>query len=143
MNLTPNANAGHWTAKYVGRPWALDFTCWDLCTAVQRERFGRGLPAVDRPMAELDSDAIRALVEQSAWHRAETPVEGDLLVMRGPDGLHIGVVVLLGVRPKLLHNVGGVEKDGAATHGNVRLDLLAELGRMGYGRFELWGPPLT
>jgi hypothetical protein len=138
MNLTPHASAGHWTSRYVGRLWATDFTCWHLVAAVQAEVFDRALPAFD-VVDVRDGDDIRALIERSAWRRVGHQVEGDIVAMHGPDGPHVGVLVLHGVRPKLLHNLGGMGEAGP--HGSVRLDALADLGRLGYGRFELWGPP--
>jgi hypothetical protein len=140
LDLTPNAHAGHWTARYVGRLWAPVYTCWHLFGAVQREVFRREVPELD-VLQPLDGADVRALIERSAWRRLDggVAVDGDALVMRGPDGVHIGVVARHGVRPKLLHNMGGLV--AGVAHGSVRLDAIADLGRLGYGRFELWGPP--
>ena len=135
MNLTPNTRAAHWTARYVGRPWAVDFTCWHLVHLVQLEVFRRMMPPLD-VLGQLGADEMRDLIERCAWRRVAFATDGDIMVMRGPDGAHVGVVALLDGAKWLLHNLGGVD-----TPGSVRRDRVADLGRLGYGRFELWGPP--
>ena len=137
IDMTPGATATHWSAGYVGRPWLPTFTCWDLAREVQAAVFGRATPAFD-PAAEGARAALRAVVEQMAndcgWHRSDdAPADGDLLLMRGPDGLHIGVVV---AGKALLHNLGGLV-DGRA-HGSGRIAAIDRLGQLCYGRFELW-----
>lgn len=137
LDLTPHAHAAHWSAPLVGKPWAPEFTCWDLVRVVQLGQFARVMPAYDLA-DERAPEHLRSVVQASGWQRAQghDPAEGDVMLMRGPDGLHVGVVIKPRGQTELLHNLGGMV-DGAA-RGSVRIDPLLDLGRLGYGRFELW-----
>lgn len=139
LNLTPHALATHWSAPLVGRPWRPEYSCWDLVRSVQRGQFGRAMPAYDLA-DERAPEQLRAVVLASGWRRVDgEPDEGDVLLMRGPDGLHIGVVILRDGAVHLLHNLGGMV-DGVA-RGSVRVDALGNLRYLNYGRFELWRAP--
>jgi hypothetical protein len=137
LNLTPHATATHWSTLLVGLPWQPNFACWDLVRVVQLEQFGRVMPAYDLA-DERAPEQLRSVVQASGWQRLEhyRSQEGDVLLMRGPDGLHIGIVVWVDARCQLLHNLGGMVRGVA--QGSVRIDPVADLGRLGYGRFELW-----
>lgn len=138
LNLTPNARALHWSAPLIGKPWAPTFTCWDLVRTVQLGQFGRVMPAYELA-DERAPGQLRSVVQTSGWCRVDGTErqEGDVMLMRGPDGLHIGVVVRVQGDCQLLHNLGELDADGQA-RGCVRMDRLADLGRLHYGRFELW-----
>ena len=139
MNLTPFSSASHWSAKYVGLAWALLFNCWHLVALVQLEVFGRVAPIFDPSTRE---DDLRAVVAASGWRRTkEAAQDGDVLLMHGPDGPHIGVIVVLDRRTHLLHNLGGVDEASGKTLGSVRLDPVDKLGSLQYGRLELWRAP--
>lgn len=139
MNLTPHANASHWSASLIGTPWSVEKTCWWLVQHVQRTHFGRELPnlAVGAP-APGQWGVLRELVQRSGWQRAAAPwLEGDVLLTTGPEGLHIGVVVNHGGRAGVLHSVGGLDDSGRA-HGGVVLGKIEDLGLLGFGRIEGW-----
>ena len=142
LNLTPHAEATHWSAAYIGLAYGIDFTCWDVVRAVQRDVYARDLPAMQigfEPSPE-NWQALRETLAGSAWHRVfDGGREGDVLLMRGPDGPHVGVVVDHCYNLSLLHNLGSVD-DGIA-HGSVRVDPIHALGLLGYGRFEYWRHP--
>ncbi|OHC76316.1 MAG: hypothetical protein A3G18_05375 [Rhodospirillales bacterium RIFCSPLOWO2_12_FULL_58_28] len=79
----------HWAAAYIGLPWATDgegpdsFHCWALVRHVQRERFGRDLPAVPNPDALLAiARGFRDHQERQRWDLVDHPVEGDGVLMR-------------------------------------------------------------
>lgn len=138
MNLTPNARAAHWSAALIGMPWTTENTCWWLVKHVQRTQFGREMPEIQvgaQQQTPGQWGTIRDLVQRSGWHRTAAPwLEGDVLLMAGPDGPHVGVVVSRG---RVLHSVGGLDEHGRP-HGGVVLDQINELGRLGFGRLEGW-----
>jgi len=139
LDLTPRASVSHWSAPYIGREWAVDFNCWGMVRLVQHQVFGRDMPAYE-PNTGLDE--LRTVVEASGWQHVEwahLPQDGDCLTMIGPDGLHIGVVALIDGRACVLHNLGGLV-DGIA-QGSVRLDPIAGLRELQYGRLKLWRAP--
>lgn len=140
INLTPHAKAQHWSAEYVGLPWSEDFNCWHLVRKVQLERFGREMPALDINMDPSTENwqALTDLLVHSVWRPAEgVPREGDVLLMRGPRGPHVGVIVYPGVRPELLHNDGIELPDGTAS-GSTTIAPVSDLPKLKYGRFKLW-----
>jgi hypothetical protein len=93
------------------------------------------MPTLD-VLAPLGAEEVRDLIERCQWRRVAFASEGDIMVMRGPDGAHVGVVAIIDGAKWLLHNLGAV-----GTQGSVRRDRIADLGRLGYGRFQVWGPP--
>jgi len=136
LNMTPNAVATHWSSDFVGMGWSELFTCWDLVRLVQLKCFEREMPMLD--VARAQQQQVREVVNASGWERATgAPADGDVVLMRGPQGLHVGVVVTSGPEPSLLHNLGGIDENACA-HGSVRIDEISALGRLGYGRLELW-----
>ncbi len=144
LNLTPHASAAHWSAAYVGLLWAQRLTCWVLTQRVQRERFGRALP--DFTPGEPEHQGERAAELQQAiaaspWRPVAGDVqaqarEGDVLMMRGEHGPHIGTIVMLR-GPAVLHLVGGQREDGGVW-GSSRVDDFAALARLRYGHLRLW-----
>jgi hypothetical protein len=135
MNLTPHARAAHWSARYIGAAWSPTFTCWDLVRTVQDAEFGHALPPLALGSAGDERSAtLLPLLRGGAWLATPGPAEdGDVLVMRGPDGPHVGVVAILDGAEWLLHNVGSID-----TPGSVRRDRVDQLGRLGYGHLQLW-----
>lgn len=139
LDLTPTATAAHWSAAYVGRAWTPQYTCWHLVCDVQARVFGRTLPEYDVSSDRAASE-LRAVVGASGWQRAaDAPRDGDVMLMHGPTGPHIGLVAITSTGPSLLHNVGDVQ-DGAP-RGGVGLVPLDRLGSLHYGRLELWRAP--
>jgi hypothetical protein len=140
INLSPLAAVHHWSAPFVGRPWAPEYTCWHLLAEVQALVFGRSVPplVVD---AGLDDGRVLAMLRQAAWARiggnATQLQDGDVLAMRGPNGAHVGVAALVGCVPHVLHNLGGQTETGAR-FGGVALDAMVGLPALGYSRVDVW-----
>lgn len=93
------STALHWSAAYLGRPWVSgEHDCWGFFRAVQRERFGRAIPAVavDAESAAACVEAIATLQAPRAGWRpladGETPADGDaVLLARHQAPAHVGV----------------------------------------------------
>lgn len=144
LDLSPRASAPHWSAPYVGRAWSAQFTCWELVRAVQREMFGHELPAVAIGVPDdARKQAIFGLLTHPGWVAVPTispagdALDGDVLLMRGADGPHVGVAVRRTAHPaEVLHCIGGLHEGRA--WGSVRLDLIESLGTLGYGHLKLW-----
>jgi cell wall-associated NlpC family hydrolase len=147
MNLTPHASATHWSARYVGLPWAPGadgpdaYDCWGLVRAVQRERYGRDLPRLavraDAPPGQWGE--LRQLVKRSSsWRQIDGAwADGDILVMLNAKGLpHVGTVV---ARERLfvLHSCGELDEQ-QRPRGESALDPVAELGASGFGHIDAW-----
>jgi hypothetical protein len=127
--MTPDARAEHWTAGYIGHPWAPGYTCWALVRDAQAEHYGRALPDL---ALQPGDDAIRAAVQ--GWHRVAEPADGDVLTMVNHKGLlHVGVMTDAGV----LHLPGGIDEQGNA-YGACQLDTLERLALQGYGHIKAW-----
>jgi cell wall-associated NlpC family hydrolase len=89
----------HWAAEYIGLPWSATgdgpdtFHCWALVRHVQRERFGRDLPAIPNPEDLLGiARHFRDHPERRRWDLVATPQEGDCVLMRQARyPVHVGV----------------------------------------------------
>lgn len=131
----------HWSAAYVGRPWSPAFNCWALVQHLQRERWGREMPALEIAAGRFSWEQWRTLSEllrDTPWRRVEgrPAAEGDVLVVRGMSGPHVGVFV--GERKcRVLHNMGHVGDDGRPV-GSVRCEPLWDMLAAGYSRPEVW-----
>lgn len=132
----------HWAAGLIGKPWRGDaegphaYDCKGLARYVQRSRWGREVPALK--IADTQTPEGRAAffeaVRRSPWQRtADAPQEGDIVVLQGADGAHVGVMVQVGRRLGVLHAQGTVARGGA-----VRFDELRDLLACGYSRPEVW-----
>ncbi len=90
----------HWAEQYIGLPWESGqqgpdkFDCWGLVKAVQKQHFGRDLPAF-----KVDADNLRAVIktftaadERNRWVEVAVPQEGDcLLLSQGKQPTHVGI----------------------------------------------------
>lgn len=121
----------HWTVPFIGFEYSATgeapsaMNCWAFFRHVQRERFGRTIPAVvlDARLAE----AMRLFRDRPAtlgWEKVDAPacaLSGDAVLMghrRHPH--HIGVWVDDYQGGGVLHCVAGV---GSALHSLFHLDL--------------------
>jgi cell wall-associated NlpC family hydrolase len=125
-----------WLRDYIGKPWRADaegpeaYDCKGLVRAVQTRVWGRDVPALLHPARLATWAAVRASAEHDGWRPVQDkPAEGDIVVLRGKDGPHVGVFVRAQRRLQVLHAHGG---------GAVRLNLLADLLVGGYSRPEVW-----
>lgn len=132
LNLTPHAKAVHPAARFVGLPWSEDFNCWHLVQAVQKEVFGRKMPPI--PIGADQNQTAALLAVTAGWSRVTPPpIDGDILTMIGPHGLHVGVWI----NGRVLHNLGHKDEKGV-THGGVSANEMQELGLLGYGHVKVW-----
>lgn len=90
----------NWVEQYIlaGYTWALGangpeaYDCWHFVRLVERERFGRELPAV-----AVEAGVARALLTSDAalaWRlraQGEAARDGDIVTAHRPDDLHVGV----------------------------------------------------
>ena len=90
----------HFAEQYItsGITWAFGasgpaaYDCWHAVRLVQREQFGRDLPAVQ--VGPGIGRQLMASEQSSAWRlRApnEAPREGDIVEAHRPDDLHVGI----------------------------------------------------
>lgn len=105
-----------------GRPWSIEAHCWDLVRQVQRDLFGRDLPAVliaDRLNARDLVRIFHAHDERARWQPVAKPAHGAIVLMHRPGAharaIHAGVYLDLD-GGGVLHadEDAGVTFDGAA-----------------------------
>lgn len=129
----------HWARSYVGKPWAPDamgparFSCWGLMRDTFRRVDGVDLPALivgsGQPIAENVGALMRAA--RAAGLRPVdgcTPLDGDIVLMRGAGVLHCGRVVVERGRVKVLHS--GLDRGVSCdSWGEVTMGVSIELWR--------------
>lgn len=127
----------HWAAPLIGRPYLRGaagpdaFDCWGLVRHVFALRYGIAMPVVAVDSGDDQADVIRAAAQASGWRPADagTPQDGDIALMRGPLGRHVGVLVLADGHLRLLHSVERV---------GVCMQALADVRAAGFSRPNLW-----
>jgi len=122
----------HWAKELIGQPHTPQRNCWWLVRHVFRTQLGIEMPHVDVEQQDTPENvaAIKRASEASGWRPAAMPLQAwDIVLMQGPTGRHVGVMVEANGRLGLLHNVEGM---GVCFH------TLEEVGRLGYSRFEPW-----
>lgn len=129
--------AAHWAAHLIGRRWSPEFRCWDLVREVFVIRYGVRMPIVAIG-EEGNAAVIREASAVSGWVRANAPpIDGDIVLMQGPVGRHVGVMIAVGPRLLLLHNAGNMGADGVP-RGAVIAQTLRDASAFGYHSFEFW-----
>lgn len=136
----------HWATRYIGKPWREDadgphaYDCRGLVAAVQRERFGREVPALtraDRSTAEGRAEFMDA-VRRGGWARVDDAArEGDILVCQGSSGAHVGVFIRVGRGLDVLH-VPSLRDAAGRPSGSVVRQPLADMLISGFSRPEVW-----
>lgn len=122
----------HWASPLVGEPWTPQRNCWWLVREVFRRRHGLSMPE--------HAAGVPALLEAArgnGWARAEgEPRPDDVVVMAGPTGRHVGVLVEANGGMLLMHSNGHMTDRGPV--GAVVLQSLQDAASGGYEDFELW-----
>lgn len=128
----------HWAEDYMLRcRWVSggngprDFNCWGFVRHVQREHYGREIPAVD--VERLSLPCLRRIVETAVigvWQRVEIPQDGDIVLMPRTGELHVGTWISAG-GGRVLHCARGFGVV-AQTPKAVAVD--------GWPRLEYWRP---
>ncbi len=123
--------AKHWAADLIGTRWAPGaqgpdaFDCRGLVRHVVRERLEADLPEVET-------------AHGSKWRPVEgEPAHLDVVLMRGPEGRHIGVMVYGNGMLGVLHACGTVNARGRC-EGSVIFQTLAEATAGGYHAHTFW-----
>lgn len=136
----------HWAAQYIGTPWQLGATgpdaydCWGLVRHVQRQHFGREMPALTIGQTALQIRTpeqwrtLRELLAHTPWRCvAGKPGPGDIALMRTACGPHVGVCIEADGAVGVLHATGVVDRGGAVVYSRAN-----DLHELGYGRIEYW-----
>jgi cell wall-associated NlpC family hydrolase len=133
-----------WLSLYIGRPWREDaegldaYDCKGLVRAVQRSVWDREVPALLHAGKLTDWAAVRAACASEGWRPVDAPPEeGDILVVHGPRGPHVGTFVRHGRLLQVLHAFGRRDESGRQV-GSVRINTLAEMLTGGYSRPQVW-----
>lgn len=142
--MTPTAP--HWAAELIGKPWRSRasgphaFDCWGLVRHVLRLRHGLEVPDVLGGLSDAAIDvasAIKRHAQAGGWHRMPEPMaDGDVVLMQGPRGRHVGIAVRADGRLHVLHADGHDTPRGPV--GCVVAQSLADAVAGGYHSFELW-----
>lgn len=134
-----------WINDYLGRPWRADaegpeaYDCKGLVRAVQRRVWCREVPALLHVGMTTDWAEVRASCVRSGWRPVAdggAAQPGDVLLVRGTGGPHVGVFVQVDSRLQVLHAHGLVRR--GVQIGRVRLNSVAELLGGGYSRPQVW-----
>lgn len=130
----------HWAAKYIGLPWRLGasgpdaFDCWGLVRHVQKEHFGIEMPHLNVYQCD-NKEEINALLRSSPWKRSSDETkEGDVVLMYGADGPHVGIVLEIDGIAGCLHAIGSVKSNGSV----VFTQRLEDLSALGFARLQFW-----
>lgn len=135
----------HWATPLIGKPWAPDgegpdrFSCWGLVRWVFRERWGIDMPAIR--VGDFTEGENVAAIKQAAQTSGWRPAEGDaapedIVLMRGADGRHVGVMIETRRGPVLLHSYGHMTVRGPV--GSVIAQPLRDAVAQGYCDLEAW-----
>lgn len=143
-----------WLAPYLaagyrrGAQGPQHFDCWGLVRELQRTRWGRSMPALEVGPAVVAQpgnaqwQALAQLCRRSGWHlrpAGQPPAAGDVLLMRGAGGLHVGVAL---DALRMVHAHGGpspgLEADVRHDRGSVSVARLDALGLLGLVLLSVW-----
>jgi cell wall-associated NlpC family hydrolase len=132
----------HWAAQYIGIPWELgatgpdSFDCWGLVRHVQRTHYGRELPALAVHAHTPENIAkMRLLMRHSPWRKTSGAArDGDVLLMQGSGGPHIGVALEIGGFVGCLHAIGSKEHPMSTIY-TTRIE---DLAMSGFTKIQIW-----
>jgi cell wall-associated NlpC family hydrolase len=118
-----------WAAAYIGQPWTPERDCWAFFRDVQREAFGREVPAIDIDALSLTAclRTFKAHPERGRWLPTDDPQDGDgVLLARGRLPSHVGIWVDGG---RVLHSLEGF---------GVVCQRVADLRAAGWSRIDCY-----
>ena len=102
-----------WIDKYLGKRWTQEQDCGYWFRRIQKEQFGRDVPAICNVPNESRRFMVQAMrlikkikdkPEKFGWHETSNPKDGDavLLAERAHEH-HIGIIVFIENRLHVLH----------------------------------------
>ena len=132
-----------WVDKYIGKKWTQEQDCGYWFRKIQKEQFGRDMPAICNIPAEPRKFIRQAMhilrrVKEKAndigWHATCSPIEGDaaLLAMRTHIH-HIGVVIYIDGQLQILHAPDEGSGVMLSSKKNLRENLMRIEGFYTYG----------
>jgi cell wall-associated NlpC family hydrolase len=128
----------HWAAPLIGLSYRRGacgpdaFDCWGLVRHVFAVRWGIDMPVVAVGDGSADNvAAIKRAAEVSGWAPVadHTAADGDIVLMQGVEGRHVGVMIRADGALRLLHCMEGA---GVCTQS------LAEAQMAGFMAFTFW-----
>lgn len=123
----------HWACDLIGHPHTAQENCWWLVRKVFREQLGIEMPHIDVDLRDSPENvgAIKRAAEMSGWKPSQDPLPRpwDIVLMTGPTGRHVGVMLEVNGGLHVLHSVSGA---------GVCLQRLADLRLAGFRDFEFW-----
>ena len=130
-------SGAHWAAGLIGMPYRKGaagpdcWDCWGLVRHVFATRYGIAMPLVAVADGSADNvSAIKRAAVVSGWRPAAQPAQdGDIVLMQGIEGRHVGVMVEADGRLGLLHAMDGA---GVCWQG------LRDVAAGGFRDFEVW-----
>ncbi len=135
-------------AALVGKPWAAngrgpdEYDCWHLAAHVERQLFGRVLPAIDVPQDVNWAWAVRAFKtvdrhpERARWREHPCPRSG---LISAPDG----ALVLMARLDQPAHIGVWLRPESRIIHADrlgVMVDSAVELRAKGWTRLRFYAP---
>lgn len=121
----------HWAFDLIGQSHASVGRCWGLIAIAFERVHAIVMPSIETEKVNENVAAIKQAARASGW----APVAGaiaevnDVVLMEGPEGRHVGYVIEVDGRQRLLH---ATRRDGVI-HQSLR-----EVMSDGYRSFELW-----
>lgn len=126
----------HWAYALIGKPWSLEFDCWEFARQVFREHYA----------VELPEHAAGVMILAGAAHTTglrpfeDDGQDGDLVLMRASSGKrHVGIMIRANGKLGVLHNDGHQTPTGPV--GCVGFSTLRSLREQGCGAFQFWRRP--
>lgn len=132
----------HWASPLIGKPWLScaegpdAFDCWGLVRWVFEHRHGVSMPRLALNRTD-NVPALIAAASVSGWRPVSgPPAVDDIVLMRGRQGRHVGVMIFANGRLGVLHANGTNTPKGPK--GQVVFQSLAGATADGYGDYEFW-----
>jgi cell wall-associated NlpC family hydrolase len=125
----------HWAANLIGKPYEAgasgpdSYDCIGLVRHYFRSQHGVELPDYD--IATGSASDLARFTRATGWRPVDDdPEDQDIVLMIGPDGRHVGVIVQTSEALGILHATGNNQR------GQVIWQPLDTL--FGYRNFEIW-----